>query len=185
MGFRKLETSLPGIIIIQPDVFGDDRGFFLELHNQRSFAEIGLGHLQFVQDNLSSSTKGTIRGLHFQSPPYAQGKLITVLEGHVLDVAVDIRKDSPTYGQCITAEMKAEEHTMLYIPEGFAHGFQVLSETCLFHYKCTNYYQHGSEGGVLWNDPKLSIPWRQMDSEPNVSGKDQLHPAFENFESPF
>ena len=133
MGFRKLETSLPGIQIIQPDVFGDDRGFFMEMFNQRSFEEIGLGHLHFVQDNLSSSRKGIIRGLHFQKPPYAQGKLITVLQGKVLDVAVDIRKDSPTYGKCITAEMSAENKTMLYIPPGFAHGFQVLSDTCLLY----------------------------------------------------
>lgn len=185
MGFRKIETSLPGIIIIQPDVFGDDRGFFLELYNRRSFAEIGLGHLQFVQDNLSSSSKGTIRGLHFQAPPHAQGKLITVLQGHVLDVAVDLRPNSPTYGKCITAEMKAEERTMLYIPEGFAHGFQVLSDTCLFHYKCTDYYQRSAEGGVLWNDPQLAIPWRDLGMDPIISAKDQIHTPFKDFVSPF
>jgi dTDP-4-dehydrorhamnose 3,5-epimerase len=185
MGFRKIETSLAGVVIIQPDVFGDDRGFFLELYNQRSFAEIGLGHLRFVQDNLSSSTRGTIRGLHFQKPPHAQGKLITVLEGRVLDIAVDLRQDSPQYGQCITAEMDASERTMLYIPEGFAHGFQVLSERCLFHYKCTHYYHKDSEGGLPWNDPDLAIPWRDLEQAPIVSGKDQQHPSFAEFDSPF
>lgn len=157
----------------------------MELYNQRSFEAIGLGHLHFVQDNFSSSTRGTIRGLHFQSPPYAQGKLVTVLQGQVLDVAVDLRKASPTYGKCITAEMPSHEGTMLYIPPGFAHGFQVLSETCLFHYKCTNFYHKESEGGLCWNDLDLDIPWRDLGTAPVVSPKDLEHPAFAGFDSPF
>lgn len=183
MGFRKLETSIPDILIIQPDVFGDDRGFFMELHNKNSFEEIGLGHLNFSQDNLSSSLKGTLRGLHFQHPPYTQGKLITVLQGTVLDVAVDLRKDSPCYGYAIAAELRAEDRLMMYIPEGFAHGFQVLSDSCLFYYKCTNVYQHGSEGGIAWDDPALGIPWRDIPHL--ISPKDLEHPKLENFNSPF
>ncbi|MEZ4847079.1 MAG: dTDP-4-dehydrorhamnose 3,5-epimerase [Bacteroidia bacterium] len=183
MGFRRFETSIPELVIIEPDIFGDDRGFFMELFNHNSFEEIGLGHLRFVQDNLSSSVKGTLRGLHFQRPPYTQGKLITVLQGSVLDVVVDLRKNSPTYGKSYSLELDSERKNMLYVPEGMAHGFQVLSETCLFFYKCTNVYNRESDGGIFWNDPELSIPWR--DIPPILSEKDKNHPLLAEFDSPF
>ena len=180
MGFHKLETNIPDVFIIKPDVFGDSRGFFMELYNRKSFEEIGLGHLNFIQDNLSSSTKGTIRGLHFQASPYSQGKLITTLQGAVLDVAVDIRPNSPTYGQHVAVELSAENPSMLYMPEGFAHGFQVLSENCLFYYKCTQFYHKASEGGIAWDDPALNIPWR--DIPPILSAKDLENPRLEQLQ---
>lgn len=183
MGFRKYETSLPGLLIIEPDFFTDDRGFFMEVHNQHTFEKMGLDHLSFLQDNLSSSSLGTLRGLHFQGPPYAQGKLVMALQGSVLDVVVDIRKSSPTYGKSFALELNAEEKKMLFIPGGFAHGFQVLSESCLFFYKCTNVYNKGSEGGLAWDDPALEIPWR--DISPVLSEKDKLHPKLADFQSPF
>lgn len=183
MGFKKMDTHLAGVFEIQPDKFGDHRGFFAELYNQQAFESLGLDHLKFVQDNLSSSGKGIVRGLHFQGPPHAQGKLVSVLQGKVLDVAVDIRKASPTYGQYLAVELSAKKLNMLYIPEGFAHGFQVLSETCLFSYKCTGYYNKESEGGLLWNDPALGIPWREV--EPLLSEKDRVLPNLKNFNSPF
>ncbi|RMG24458.1 MAG: dTDP-4-dehydrorhamnose 3,5-epimerase [Bacteroidetes bacterium] len=177
MGFRKLETNIPDVFIIKPDVFGDSRGFFMELYNRTSFEEIGLGHLNFVQDNLSSSVKGTIRGLHFQAPPFAQGKLITTLAGKVLDVAVDIRPSSPYFGQYVSIELSADEPAMIYIPEGFAHGFQVLSDSCLFFYKCTQVYNKESERGIAWDDPALNIPWRNI--PPIVSKKDTCNPRLQ------
>ncbi|GAB4422900.1 MAG: dTDP-4-dehydrorhamnose 3,5-epimerase [Bacteroidia bacterium] len=183
MGFRKVETTVSGVFLIEPDVFGDARGYFLELYNQQSFEAIGLGHLQFVQDNLSYSGKGTLRGLHFQAPPHSQGKLVAPLEGRVLDVVVDIRQDSPTYGQSYCVELDAASRQILYVPEGFAHGFQVLSETCLFFYKCTNNYQRKAEGGIAWDDPHLAIPWR--DIPPVLSPKDMLHPRWSDFTTPF
>lgn len=183
MGFHKSETNLSDLYIIKPDVFGDERGFFQELYNSRTFEAIGLGHLSFVQDNLSFSKKGTLRGLHFQAPPYAQGKLVTVLQGRVLDVAVDIRAESPTYGEVFAYELDDQKREMMYVPEGFAHGFQVLSDECLFLYKCTNVYNRESEGGILWNDPSLSVPWGKVD--PIISEKDHLHPRWEDLRTPF
>lgn len=183
MGFRKLDTDFPGLFVIQPDVFGDSRGFFQELYNGETFAALGLGHLQFVQDNLSFSRRGTLRGLHFQRPPHAQGKLVTVLQGQVLDVAVDIRRESPTFGQVFSYLLDDEKREMLYVPTGFAHGFQVLSADCLFLYKCTDTYHRASEGGLAWNDPALAIPWREV--EPVVSPKDMEHPTWAAFETPF
>lgn len=182
MAFRKIETHLPDLYLIEADRFGDKRGFFMEMYNQKAFESIGL-QLHFVQDNLSSSSRGTIRGLHFQAPPFAQGKLVSVLEGRVLDVAVDIRKSSPTYGQSIAVELTADEPKMLYVPEGFAHGFQVLSETCLFHYKCTNFYHKASEGGIIWNDPNIQLPWHNI--PPILSPKDTDYPLLKDFDSPF
>ena len=183
MGFHKYETSLPDLLLIEPDVFSDDRGFFMELHNRHSFEKIGLDHLHFLQDNLSSSTKGTLRGLHFQGPPFEQGKLVSVLQGSVLDVVVDIRKNSPTYGKSFAVELNSVERKMLYIPGGFAHGFQVLSDSCLFFYKCTQVYNKSSEGGLAWDDPALEIPWR--DIPPILSDKDRLHPKLSDFQTPF
>lgn len=183
MAFHKSECPIEGLYVIKPDVFGDKRGFFTELFNQKGFDDIGLGHLKFVQDNLSYSSKGIIRGLHYQADPHAQGKLVTVLQGRVLDVAVDIRKSSPTYGEHFSIELDADDITLFYIPPGFAHGFQVLSDTCLFSYKCTNLYNKASEGGLLWNDPALGIEWG--DIEPSVSGKDQILPGLAGLVSPF
>ena len=183
MGFHKSETEFQDLLIIQPDVFGDQRGFFQELYNSETFDALGLGHLSFVQDNLSYSERGTLRGLHFQAPPHAQGKLVTVLQGQVLDVAVDIRAESPTYGRTFAYELDDQAREMLYIPAGFAHGFQVLSERCLFLYKCTATYHRPSEGGIRWDDPQLAVPWRDL--PPVVSAKDQAHPGWPDFHTPF
>lgn len=183
MGFRRVDTPLDGLILIQPDVFSDSRGHFLELFNTEAFREIGLGHLQFVQDNLSWSTHGVIRGMHFQRPPHAQGKLVTALTGAVLDAVVDLRRASPTYGQSYSIELRAETRQMLYIPEGFAHGFQVLTEHCSFLYKCTAFYDRASDGGIAWDDPALGIPWRDLPQV--VSDKDRQHPLLAAFETPF
>lgn len=183
MAFRKLETHIPGVWLVKPDVFGDSRGFFMELWNQKAFEGMNLGGLSLVQDNLSSSTIGTIRGLHFQAPPHAQAKLITVLQGSVLDVVVDIREDSPTFGQHLAVEVSSEDPCMVYVPEGMAHGFQVLSDTCLFFYKCTEFYHKASEGALAWNDPFLNISWREIPAI--VSEKDQAAPQWEAFETPF
>jgi dTDP-4-dehydrorhamnose 3,5-epimerase len=183
MGFHKFETSIPDILFIRPDVFGDERGFFMELFNQQAFEALGLPSVRFVQDNLSQSGKGTLRGLHFQTPPYGQGKLIMPLIGSVLDVAVDLRRSSPTFGQVMAKELHAEDKEMLYIPQGFAHGFQVISDTCLFFYKCTQYYNQSAEAGIAWDDPALDIPWR--DIPPILSEKDQYHPVLADYDSPF
>lgn len=183
MAFRKFETPIAGVFRLEPQVFGDTRGYFLELFNAKALAEVGLAGLNFVQDNLSCSSRGTLRGLHFQAPPYAQGKLVTPLTGSVLDVVVDIRRDSPTYGQPYAVELHAEQHQMLYVPPGLAHGFQVLSETCLFFYKCTHFYEPAADGGIAWDDPDLDIPWR--DVPPVLSAKDRQHPRLAAFSSPF
>ena len=183
MGLKKFSSEFPGLFIIKPNVFGDSRGFFMEIYNQKAFSEIGLEGINFVQDNLSRSSKGVLRGLHFQTPPFTQGKLVTVLEGIVFDVAVDIRVNSPTYGKAFTYELKADEPTFIYIPEGFAHGFQVISDTCLFYYKCTNFYNKEADRGLKWDDPELAIPWQ--DIPPVLSAKDLEHPNLEAFESPF
>lgn len=182
MAFRRLETGIEGLCVIEPDVFGDHRGFFKETYNQKSFADIGL-ELNFVQDNVSRSPKGILRGMHFQVPPHGQGKLVTVMEGEAFDVAVDIRKGSPTYGQHYGVALSAENHRLFYIPPGFAHGFQVLSEYCLFCYKCTGFYAPQAEGGLMWNDPDLGIPW-PLDTAV-LSEKDKHYPAFATFDSPF
>lgn len=182
MAFHKIETHIPDVWIIKPDVFRDSRGFFLELFNRKSFDALGLAQ-EFVQDNLSQSGYGTIRGIHFQRPPFSQGKLITVLQGAVLDVAVDLRSGSPTYGEHVSLEISSDDPTYIFIPEGFGHGFQVLSETCLFFYKCTHFYDKASDGGIAWNDPKLNLPWRDL--EPIISEKDKKLPKFEEFETPF
>ena len=182
MGFRKLETKIKGLVVIEPDVFGDHRGFFKETYNAEAFEKIGL-KLDFRQDNVSYSSKGILRGLHFQAPPHAQGKMVTVLQGAVLDVAVDIRTSSPTYGQHVAVELTGENHRMFYVPPGFAHGFLVLSETCYFCYKCTDVYHPETEGGLMWNDPALGIEWPIQD--PTISNKDKDYAPFPEFVSPF
>ncbi len=183
MALKKFTNDFPGLLVIKPDIFGDSRGFFMELYNKNAYEELGLEGVDFVQDNLSRSGKGVLRGLHFQKPPYTQAKMVTVFEGSVFDVAVDLRVNSPTYSQAFCYELNADDPTFVYIPEGFAHGFQVLSETCLFFYKCSNFYNKSSDSGVLWNDPHLAIPWRNI--PPILSEKDLHHPSWEEFESPF
>ncbi|MBM4254773.1 MAG: dTDP-4-dehydrorhamnose 3,5-epimerase [Deltaproteobacteria bacterium] len=166
------KTPLPGVLLIEPRVFSDARGFFLETWQQTRYREAGLP-LQFVQDNLSSSSHGTLRGLHFQYPR-AQGKLIYVVHGTIFDVAVDIRVGSPTFGQSYDVELSSANNRQLYIPEGFAHGFCVVSEQAIVMYKCTDFYVPTDEGGVLWSDPDLAIPWPVR--APTLSDKDQRYP---------
>jgi dTDP-4-dehydrorhamnose 3,5-epimerase len=170
--------DLPGLVIIEPTVFEDSRGYFFESYNEAQFAQQGIA-TAFVQDNQSRSTYGVIRGLHYQQPPYAQAKLIRVLEGIILDVAVDIRKESPTYGRHFALELSAENKKQLFIPEGFAHGFSVLSPTAVVLYKCNAYYNRASEGGILFSDPQLGIDWKLNADEAIISDKDQKLPLFE------
>lgn len=180
---QKIDTTIPGLFILKPKVFRDSRGFFMETFNQKTYDELGMGSLYFKQDNLSFSQKGTIRGLHFQTPPNAQGKLVTVFQGSVLDVVVDIRKGSPTYGKYEAVVLDADDPTFFYIPEGFAHGFQVLSDTCLFYYKCTELYAPQADGGISLDDPSLNIPWREIPRI--ISEKDTKHPLLADYDSPF
>ena len=182
MGFKLQTTDIEDLLILEPAVFGDERGYFLETYNEKAFAEIGL-NMRFVQDNLSYSRKGILRGLHFQAPPSAQGKLVSVVKGHVLDVAVDIRKNSPTYGKHEMVHLSDENRKLFYIPPGFAHGFLVISEECYFSYKCTGGYDRSAEGGLMWNDPALGIDWQA--TNPVISEKDTLYMSFDAFESPF
>ncbi len=164
-----IKTNIDGLLIIKPDVFGDDRGYFFETYSKRKYAEYGIEE-DFVQDNISKSLKGTIRGLHYQVGDKAQGKLCHVIKGKVLDVAVDIRFDSPTFGQYFSIELTGEDKTQMWIPPGFAHGFSVLSDEVLFVYKCTNYYSKPDERAILYNDPQLNIDWKV--ENPIVSEKD-------------
>ncbi|HEB77677.1 MAG TPA: dTDP-4-dehydrorhamnose 3,5-epimerase [Methylothermaceae bacterium] len=164
-----IQTELPDVLLIEPDVFGDQRGFFMETWNRRRYAQAGL-EVDFVQDNLSLSRQGILRGLHYQWPQ-PQGKLVQVLEGAVFDVAVDIRRGSPTFGRWVGYELSADNHRQLYIPEGFAHGFCVLSEMALFAYKCTDFYNPDTEHSLLWNDPDLGITWPV--AKPLLSDKDR------------
>jgi len=162
-------TPLAGLLLVKPDVFGDERGFFQETWNLRRYTEAGLDR-HFVQDNLSLSRKGILRGLHFQNPG-PQGKLVFVLQGEVFDVAVDVRTDSPTFGQWHGVTLSADNHHQLFVPEGFAHGFCVTSETALFAYKCTDFYNPKAEFSLLWNDPDIGIEWPI--TKPELSGKDK------------
>ena len=169
---KVIETQLAGVLIIEPKVFGDHRGFFLETFQLERYRDAGIG-LPFVQDNHSRSQRGVLRGLHFQRTR-PQGKLVSVSRGAVYDVAVDINPDSPTCGQYVGVELNDENHRQLWVPPGYAHGFCVLSEVADFQYKCTDYYQPEDEGGLLWNDPDVGIPWPV--AEPQLSAKDQLNP---------
>tara|TARA_R110001592_G_scaffold43554_1_gene141026 strand:- start:336 stop:878 length:543 start_codon:yes stop_codon:yes gene_type:complete len=177
-----IETELKGVYLIKPKVFEDERGHFFESYNENVFKENGLD-LNFVQDNQSLSQKGVLRGLHFQKPPYAQGKLIRVIKGRIIDVAVDIRKDSPTYGKSIVLELSEENKLMFYIPEGFAHGFLTLEDNTIFSYKCTNFFNKASECSLLWNDKDLNIDWGVK--SPILSDKDEKASLFAPFTSPF
>jgi dTDP-4-dehydrorhamnose 3,5-epimerase len=178
----RITELLPNLLLIEPKVFEDHRGHFFESYREDVLAEFGDSPV-FVQDNQSLSQKGILRGLHFQKEPHAQGKFVRVITGAVLDVALDIRKSSPTYGQFVAEELTAQNKRMLYIPPGFAHGFLTLEDHTIFTYKCTQYYHPQSEGGVLWNSPSLQIPWGI--SQPILSAKDELLPDFSVFESPF
>ena len=170
------KTKIDGLVIIQPSVFGDDRGFFMETYSKKVFVENGID-VEFVQDNHSRSTKGVLRGLHFQKPPFAQDKLIRCTRGEVLDIAVDIRKDSPTFGQYESVLLSEENKTIFFIPQGFAHGFLVLSDIADFQYKCSNFYNKESEGGLLYNDPEIKIDWPKLDIDFILSDKDKLWPT--------
>ncbi len=176
------KTFIEGLLVITPDVFGDERGYFFESFQKERYRQAGV-KFDFVQDNISKSVKGTIRGLHYQIGEYAQGKLCEVHKGKVLDVAVDIRFGSPTFGKYFALELSEENHKQLWIPPGFAHGFEALSEEVIFHYKCTAYYNKESERAILFNDKDLNIQW-QTDS-PIVSGKDLKAKRFKEIEKDF
>ena len=179
-----IDTEIEGVKIIEPKIFGDSRGYFYESYSQRDFEE-KVAKVSFVQDNQSFSHYGVLRGLHFQLPPYSQSKLVRVIQGRVMDVAVDIRKGSPTFGRYVTCEMSGENHRQFFIPKGFAHGFVVLSETALFQYKWDEFYHPESEGAIAWNDPDLAIEWPVKAEDIELSEKDKHHPAFKDFDSPF
>ncbi len=171
-----IKSQIEGIVTIEPQVYQDDRGFFMETYSKKVFADNGID-VEFVQDNHSHSSQGVLRGLHFQKPPFAQDKLIRVTQGEVVDIAVDIRPNSPTFGKWEAAHLSAENKKMFFIPKGFAHGFYVISETVDFLYKCSSFYNKESESGLLWNDPELNISWF-TDGNPILSPKDQAWPTF-------
>jgi dTDP-4-dehydrorhamnose 3,5-epimerase len=179
-----VNTPIEGLVIIEPTLFGDDRGYFLESYNKKEF-EKAIGEISFVQDNESKSSKGVLRGLHFQKPPYAQAKLVRCIEGKVLDVAVDIREGSETFGQHVTIELTGENKKQVFIPRGFAHGFLVLSESAIFAYKVDNSYSPTHDAGIRWDDSLLNIQWGVSESEVLVSEKDAKLPFFLEFETPF
>ena len=178
-----IKTKIEDVLIIEPKVFGDERGFFVETFNLERYKEAGIDW-EFVQDNLSSSMKGVLRGLHFQKDPFAQGKLVQVIKGKVLDVAVDIRKSSPTFGQYISVELSGENKKQLWIAPGMAHGFLALEDDTIFSYKCTNLYNPTAEGGLLWNDKDLNIDWKLEENgikDPIVSEKDAKNVSWQEF----
>ena len=179
-----VKTDIEGVVIIEPKIFGDSRGYFYESYSQRDFEE-KVGRVVFVQDNQSFSHYGVLRGLHFQNPPYTQSKLVRVIQGKVVDVAVDIRKGSPTFGMYVAVELTGENHRQFFIPKGFAHGFVVLSETALFQYKCDEFYHPEAEGAIMWNDPDLAIEWPVKAENIELSEKDKHHPLLKDLESPF
>ena len=170
-----IKTDIEGLVVLEPRVFGDSRGYFFESFNARTFEE-AVGNVNFVQDNESKSSYGVVRGLHFQKPPHAQAKLVRVVKGKVMDVAVDLRKDSPTFGKYVAVELSEDNHRQMFIPRGFAHGFSVLSDEVVFQYKCDNYYAPESEGAVAWDDPDLDIDWRVPADKVLLSEKDKKHP---------
>lgn len=180
-----IKTDIEGVLIVEPRVFGDARGYFFESFNARDFRQQTGMDIQFVQDNESRSSRDVVRGLHFQMPPYAQAKLVRVVEGCVLDVAVDIRAGSPTYGHHVSVELSADNKRQFFLPKGFAHGFAVLSETAVFQYKCDEYYHPEAEGAIAWNDPTLAIDWHIEKEHALLSDKDSRHPLFKDFKTPF
>jgi len=179
-----IKTAIDGVVIIEPCVHKDPHGYFLESFSQKEFEE-KVRKINFVQDNESMSKYGVMRGLHFQRPPFAQSKLVTCVKGATLDVAVDIRKGSPTYGKHVAVELTEENHRQFFIPRGFAHGFAVLSETAIFQYKCDNFYAPQADDGINIKDESLGIDWKIPMVEALLSEKDMLHPCLKNFESPF
>ena len=179
-----IKTKLDGVVIIEPKIFRDSRGYFFESFSQREFEE-KVCKIDFVQDNESMSSYGVMRGLHFQRPPFTQAKLVRCVKGAVLDVAVDIRKDSPTYGQHVTVELSEDNHYQMFIPHGFAHGFSVLSETAVFQYKCDQFYHPESDAGISILDKSLGIDWRIPTDKAILSDKDTRHPLFKDFVTPF
>lgn len=170
-----LRTDIEGLVIIEPKVHGDERGYFFESFSERDFAA-GVAETSFVQDNESRSVYGVVRGLHFQRPPHSQAKLVRVVKGRVLDVAVDLRKDSPTFGRHVAVELSEENHCQVFLPKGFAHGFSVLSEEAVFQYKCDDYYAPECEDAVAWDDPDLDIDWKVPADKVILSEKDRRHP---------
>lgn len=169
---KLIHTDIEGVFIIEPKLFSDERGYFFEAFNSRRFEELTGIRTAFVQDNESRSARGVVRGLHFQLPPHAQSKLVRVVRGRIIDVAVDIRRGSPTFGRYVAVELSDENHRQLFIPRGFAHGFSVLEGDAIVEYKCDNYYAPEAEGAIRWDDPELAIDWR-IDGEVIVSAKDQ------------
>ncbi len=182
MKFIKLE--IPDVVVVEPDIFGDERGFFFETYKKNKFLKNGI-EADFVQDNMSSSTKNVLRGLHYQLDPAAQGKLVRVVVGEIFDVAVDIRKGSPWYGKWAGQRLSAENGKSMYIPPGFAHGFCVLSDSAIFHYKCTNYYSKENERGLLWNDSEVGIEWPVSEDEVILSEKDRNALSLSDIETNF
>lgn len=182
---RILKTDIEGVIIIEPQLFEDERGYFFEAFSERKFAELTGIETRFVQDNESRSAKGVVRGLHFQLPPHAQSKLVRVVRGAILDIAVDIRRGSPTFGRYVAVELSEHNHRQLFIPRGFAHGFSVLEGDAIVEYKCDNYYAPEAEGAIRWDDPTLAIDWHTIHNEAIVSAKDKLNPMFEECERLF
>lgn len=176
---KVIQTAIPGVVIIEPWIFNDERGYFFESFSQRDFNQ-EVREIHFVQDNESKSSYGVLRGLHFQKTPYAQSKLVRVIKGSVLDVAVDIRKGSPTFGQHVAVELTGDNHRQFFIPRGFAHGFSVLTDEVVFQYKCDNFYAPQAEGALAWNDPDLHIDWRLPEADVILSEKDRHHPRLKD-----
>lgn len=181
---KVIKTDFEGVVIIEPKVFGDSRGYFFESWSQKDFDEL-VRPIKFVQDNESMSTYGVMRGLHFQLPPFTQSKLVRCVKGAVLDVAVDIRKGSPTYGKHVAVELTEDNHRQFFVPRGFAHGFAVLSETAVFQYKCDEFYHPEADGGISILDISLGIDWRIPTEKANLSEKDTKHPFLKDFDTPF
>ena len=179
-----IKTAIDGVVIIEPKVFKDQRGYFFESFSQREF-EAKVRKINFVQDNESMSSYGVMRGLHFQRPPYTQSKLVRCVRGKVLDVAVDIRKGSPTYGQHVAVELSEDNHRQFFVPRGFAHGFAVLTDTAVFQYKCDNFYAPQADGGISIKDESLGIDWKIPTDKAILSEKDTLHSCLKDFDSPF
>lgn len=179
-----IQTNIEGVVIIEPRLFKDDRGYFFESYSERDFNR-QVGEIHFVQDNESKSSYGVMRGLHFQRPPFTQSKLVRCVKGSVLDVAVDIRKGSPTYGQHVAVELTEDNHRQFFIPRGFAHGFAVLSPEAIFQYKCDNFYHPEADGGISILDTSLGIDWRIPTDHAILSEKDTKHPLLKDFNSPF
>jgi dTDP-4-dehydrorhamnose 3,5-epimerase len=179
-----VETPFKDLLIIEPNILRDERGYFYESYNQKLFKDAGID-VDFLQDNQSLSQRGTLRGLHAQADPFAQGKLVRVIQGRVIDIAVDIRKGSPTYGQNFSLELSGENQLIFWVPPGFLHGFATLEDNTIFTYKVTNLYDKASEIGVRWNDPDLNIDWQLSDKEVILSEKDKALPFFQDFISPF